>query len=60
MPTYSYKCESCDHQFDQVQKITDDPLKQCPKCDAHDLSKVISVGGGIHFKGKGWFKSGGY
>jgi putative FmdB family regulatory protein len=60
LPTYSYKCKSCDHQFDQFQKITADPLTTCPECKQEELTKVITASGGVHFKGKGWYNSGGY
>jgi|TARA_B110000977_G_scaffold58461_1_gene79481 putative FmdB family regulatory protein len=60
MPTYTYKCDKCDHQFDQIQKITADPLKACPSCKDEKLRKIITSGGNFSLKGKGWFKSGGY
>ena len=60
MPTYTYKCDKCDHQFDQIQKITADPLKACPSCKDEKLRKIITAGGNFSLKGKGWFKSGGY
>ena len=53
MPTYSYRCESCGHEFDRMQKISDDPLRECPKCKKEELKKVITGGGG-------WFNKGGY
>lgn len=59
MPTYTYKCDKCDHQFEEIQKMTDDPLKTCPSCKKEKLKKIIT-GGQFALKGKGWFKSGGY
>ncbi len=52
MPTYVYGCDACGHQFEQFQKITDAPIRQCPRCD----SKVrrIFQPAGIVFKGSGW------
>lgn len=61
MPTYSYECKKCGHEFDIVQRMVDDPLTDCPSCNEKELKKVIKVSdGGFALKGKGWFKSGGY
>jgi putative FmdB family regulatory protein len=62
MPTYTYKCKECDHQFDTVQRMSDDNLTECPECKKEELSKIITPGlsGGFQLKGQGWFKSGGY
>lgn len=63
MPTYSYECKKCGHEFDIIQRISDDALTDCPECKAKDeLKKVIkpSESGGFALKGKGWFKTGGY
>lgn len=61
MPTYSYECKKCGHEFDIMQRIVDDALTDCPECKAKELKKVIKAGdGGFALKGKGWFKSGGY
>lgn len=59
--TYTYKCEACEHQFEANQRMSDDPLEECPECKEERLKKVLVPGsGGFHLKGKGWFKSGGY
>lgn len=55
MPTYTYKCNECDHQFDIRQSMNDDKLTTCPECDKEALSKVIVPGNGFQLKGKGWF-----
>jgi putative FmdB family regulatory protein len=54
MPTYEYECEKCHHQFEQVQKITDEPVKVCPICGGK-IKRLISGGGGFLFKGKGFY-----
>lgn len=55
MPTYEYRCKSCDHGFEIVQAFTDDPVTTCPEC-AGPVRKVYgSVG--ISFKGEGFYKN---
>lgn len=53
MPTYAYRCTSCGHEFEAVQKFSDDPLKTCPDCGA-PIKRVIFPAG-IVFKGDGWY-----
>lgn len=60
MPTYTYKCSSCTHQFDIRQSMSDDKLKECPECKKLDLEKIITPGNGFQLKGNGWFNKGGY
>ncbi|MDD5634751.1 MAG: zinc ribbon domain-containing protein [Candidatus Omnitrophica bacterium] len=56
MPTYQYECEKCGDIFEIFQKITDDPVKVCPKCGGA-VKKLISAGSGIIFKGKGFYQT---
>ena len=42
MPTYQYRCTSCDTDLEVVQKFTDDPLSDCPDCDGN-LRKVFNL-----------------
>ncbi len=62
MPIYAYKCESCGHAKDVLQKISDAPLTDCPACGASSFRKQITAAG-FQLKGSGWyatdFKSGG-
>jgi putative FmdB family regulatory protein len=53
MPIYEYKCPKCGI-VEAVQKVTDEPLRTCPKC-GEPLKKVISHGVGIVFKGPGFY-----
>ncbi len=53
MPTYEYKCKTCGHQFERVQRFTDAPITECPECGA-EVRKVIHPAGVI-FKGAGWY-----
>jgi putative FmdB family regulatory protein len=55
MPTYDYRCEACDHQFEQFQSITAEPLKQCPKCKKQRLRRLIGTGAALLFKGEGFY-----
>lgn len=52
MPTYAYQCKACEHQFETVQKMTDEPLKQCPKCKG-EIARILFAPG-IVFKGSGF------
>ena len=54
MPTYTYRCEKCGHQFDKFQHFTDDVLTECPECKEQSLHKVYSPIG-IVFKGSGFY-----
>lgn len=53
MPTYLYRCNQCDHEFEARQRMSDAPLTECPVCGG-DIRRVVgSVG--IVFKGKGFY-----
>lgn len=54
MPTYTYRCETCGHQFDIFQHFTDDALTECPECGKQTLHKVYQPVG-IVFKGSGFY-----
>ncbi len=54
MPIYEYLCESCGNELEQLQKISDAPLSQCPSCGASSLRKKISAAG-FQLKGTGWY-----
>src|SRR5262245_55949355 len=56
MPIYEYQCDACGHHLEVMQKIADDPLKECPECHKPSLNKLVSAAG-IQFKGKGWYKT---
>lgn len=53
MPTYEYKCEKCSHQFEAVQKMTEEPLKRCPNCRGKLVRLLFAAG--IIFKGDGFY-----
>lgn len=54
MPIYAYKCESCGHAKDVLQKISDAPLTDCPACGAATFRKQLTAAG-FQLKGSGWY-----
>lgn len=54
MPIYAYKCESCGHSKDVLQKISDAPLTDCPACGAPAFKKQLTAAG-FQLKGSGWY-----
>jgi putative FmdB family regulatory protein len=54
MPTYSYRCDCCGHEFDQRQKFSDPNLVQCPNCDEGCLRRVYKPAR-VVFKGSGFY-----
>ena len=55
MPTYEYKCDACGHAFEKFQQITAAPVKKCPECGKSKVRRLISAGGGMIFKGSGFY-----
>ena len=56
MPTYEYQCSACGNRFELIQKITEDPIKTCPKCGEEKAQRLISATA-FHLKGSGWYKT---
>jgi putative FmdB family regulatory protein len=54
MPIYAYKCGSCGHAKDVLQKISDAPLTACPACGAESFTKQVTAAG-FQLKGSGWY-----
>jgi len=54
MPIYVYKCSSCQHELDVLQRISDAPLTVCPQCGAAGLAKQLTAAG-FQLKGSGWY-----
>jgi putative FmdB family regulatory protein len=54
MPIYAYKCESCGHRQDVLQKISDPVLTDCPACGAATFAKQVTAAG-FQLKGSGWY-----
>ena len=53
MPIYEYQCQACGHDLEAIQKISDEPLVECPKCGKPQLKKMISAAG-FRLKGGGF------
>ena len=54
MPIYAYRCASCGHAKDVLQKLSDAPLSTCPACGAEAFQKQITAAG-FQLKGSGWY-----
>lgn len=54
MPIYAYKCESCGHRQDVLQKLSDPLLTVCPACSAATFVKQVTAAG-FQLKGSGWY-----
>ena len=54
MPIYEYRCTSCGHELEALQKLSDAPLIECPACQAAALIKKVSAAG-FQLKGSGWY-----
>ncbi len=53
MPTYEYECTTCGTQFEREQKITEDPVKECPEC-GNSVKRIISSSSFV-LRGSGWY-----
>ena len=57
MPTYDYKCEECGHEFEVVQRMTDDKITTCPECNQESVKRIITTSaGGFRIGGRGVHK----
>jgi putative FmdB family regulatory protein len=56
MPIYEYACKSCKHTLDALQKMSDDPLVECPECGKPELRRLISAPR-FRLKGAGWYET---
>jgi putative FmdB family regulatory protein len=60
MPTYDYKCTTCEKTFELFQSITAKPFRkhECPACGTvRSVRRLIGTGGGIIFKGSGFYQT---
>jgi len=56
MPIYPYVCTACGHEFDALQKISEDPLTECPECGQATLRKRLAAPA-FQLKGTGWYET---
>jgi putative FmdB family regulatory protein len=56
MPIYEYACRNCEHTLDALQKISDEPLLECPECGKPQLKRLISAPR-FRLKGEGWYET---
>lgn len=56
MPFYEYQCNNCGHRLEVLQKLSDEPLIYCPKCNEASLKKLISAAA-FRLKGSGWYET---
>jgi putative FmdB family regulatory protein len=54
MPIYEYRCAACNHELEALQKLSEAPLRTCPKCGKESLIKLVSAAG-FQLKGSGWY-----
>lgn len=54
MPTYDYKCLTCDTRFEKFQSITAPAIEECPECGGK-VKRLIGAGAGLIFKGSGFY-----
>ncbi len=54
MPTYAYACPKCGHEYEKLQKMSDETRVKCPECGTRG-ERLISGGAGLVFKGTGFY-----
>ena len=57
MPTYDYRCNACDHEFELFQSMKDAVKKKCPECGKLALDRLIGTGAAVLFKGSGFYET---
>lgn len=56
MPIYEYRCQTCGHEFEKLQRISDRPIKKCPDCGGA-TEKLFSLSS-FSLTGGGWYSDG--
>lgn len=56
MPIYEYVCDACGFEKDVLQKMSDEPLKDCPSCEEVKFRKRISASR-FRLAGSGWYET---
>ncbi len=55
MPTYDYRCDACEHEFEEWQSFAAEKLTKCPACKKNKLVRLFGSGAAIVFKGSGFY-----
>jgi len=56
VPIYEYRCESCEHRLEKLQRMSDGDLVDCPECEKPALKRLVSAAG-FRLKGSGWYET---
>ena len=56
MPIYEYECTACGHKLEEFQKVSDEPLRDCPECKQPSLKKCVTAPA-FQLKGTGWYET---
>ena len=56
MPIYEYQCNDCEHKLEALQKMSDEPLLECPDCGKQSLRKLVSAAA-FRLSGSGWYET---
>jgi len=56
MPIYEYRCESCSHRLEKLQKLSEGDLVDCPECKRPALKRLVSAAA-FRLKGGGWYET---
>ncbi|MFK7759351.1 MAG: FmdB family zinc ribbon protein [Phycisphaerales bacterium] len=57
MPTYDYRCNACEHEFELFQAMSAGVKKKCPECGKLALERLIGIGSAVMFKGSGFYET---
>jgi len=57
MPTYDYRCNACEHEFELFQSMSAGVKKKCPECGKLKLERLIGIGSAVMFKGSGFYET---
>ena len=56
MPIYEYRCESCSHKLEKLQRMSEGDLLDCPECKQPALKRLVSASA-FRLKGSGWYET---
>lgn len=57
MPTYEYRCNACNHEFELFQSMSASVKRKCPECGKLKLERLIGTGAAVIFKGSGFYET---